>query len=350
MPTTHGELWGRIISWENLLQAHYAARKGKRYRPETLRFGRNLEENITNIHNHLVWKSWRPSPWRQFWVYEPKSRLIQAPPYADRIVHHALVDVVEPFFEKKMVYHSYACRRDKGTHQAAARVQHDLRVATRNWGRAYVLQADISKYFPSINHDILIRVLARTIRDPDTLWLCDQIIRHSGYDHRGIPVGALTSQLFANVYLDQLDHRVKDDWGIRFYTRYMDDFVIVGRSKRDLWDLLHRIEAYLTTDLHLTLNPKTCIYPATGKLVDFVGYRTCTTHVLPRKRNVKRARRLFRVLSKKYRAGEIDMGYIHPRVMSFLGYVKHCDASRTTRAVLDGLALQYSWTNDLEAD
>lgn len=339
MPKTYANLWGRVTNWENLLRSYRAARKGKRYSPETLRFEDRLEENLTNIENHLLWKTWAPAAWRQFWVYDPKSRLIQAPPFKDRVVHHALVDIVEPLFERKMISDSYACRGGKGTHKAAFGLQRQLRAAQRNWGRVYVLQADISKYFPSIDHDVLLATLARTIRDRDVLWLCRQIIKKCGYDGRGIPVGALSSQLFANVYLTMLDHKIKDDWAVPYYVRYMDDFVILGRSKAELWDFLARIKGYLATELRLSLNPKTKVYPASSRPINFSGYRIHATHLLPRKRNVKRARRSFKDLAGRYRSGEIGLDFVEPRVMSFLGYMRHCSALRTTESVLGELVL-----------
>lgn len=339
MPKTQGSLWPEVVAWDNLYRSFFQARKGHRYNPEVLRFQDSLEENLTTVHHHLLNKTWLPGPWREFWIYDPKSRLIQAPPFDDRVVHHALVDVVEPYFEQKMIVDSYACRSGKGTHRAAARVQHHQRMAKLNWGKVYALKADISKYFPSINHEVMLAILARTIRDKDVLWLCEQLIRNSGYDARGIPVGALSSQLFANVYLDPFDHFVKDELGVRHYVRYMDDFVILGRSKEGLREVKARIEEYLAIELRLALNPKTTIFPTDSRMIDFAGYRICETHMLPRKRTIKRVKSSFRDLSKAYAAGEIDLEYVKPRLMSFLGYVQHCSAYRTTQSVLDELVL-----------
>lgn len=156
MPKTTNGLWAKLIEFENLYQAFQEARHGKRYRLEVMRFASNLEENLINLQNHLIWKTWTPGKQREFTVFEPKMRMIQAPPFADRVIHHALVRLVDPLFERKFIPDSFACRVDKGTQRAVFRAQHFLRVAKRNWGdKVYVLKADISKYFASIRHDVL---------------------------------------------------------------------------------------------------------------------------------------------------------------------------------------------------
>lgn len=339
MPKTYINLWTKIISWENIYNAYLEARKGKRYRDEVLKFTNNLEENLINIQNHLYWKTWRPGKWREFIVYEPKARFIQAPQFKDRVVHHALVRNIEPLYEKKFIYDSHACRVGKGTHLAVLRTQKYLKKAYSKWGKIYVLKADIKKYFPSVRHDILTGILKRTIRDKNVLWLCKTIIKKCGNGKRGIPVGALTSQLFANIYLDQLDHFIKDDLGIKYYVRYMDDWVIIEQNKKRLWDILEQAACFLSNKLELALNPKTKIFPV-KQGVDFCGYRIWTTHILPRKRNTKRARRRFRKLAKLYSEDKISLIKINQCVMSFLGYMKHCSGYRTTQSVLDELVLK----------
>ncbi|MBW2599340.1 MAG: group II intron reverse transcriptase domain-containing protein [Deltaproteobacteria bacterium] len=339
MPKTYGDLWPIVMSWNNLYAAYLEAARGKRYRPEVLKFAANLEENLINIQNHLYWKTWTPGRWREFIVHEPKIRHIQAPPFKDRVVHHALVRVIEPLFERKFIYDSYACRVGKGTHTAVLRTQEFLRRAKAEWDQTYVLKADISKYFPSIRHDPLLRIVKRTIRDKDILWLCETIIRNCGENGRGIPVGALTSQLFANIYLDRLDHFIKDELGIKFYTRYMDDWIIFCDTKKQLWSILDLATDFLTFELGLRLNPKTSAFPA-GRGVDFCGYRIWTTHLLPRKRNVKRARRRFCKFIKLYSEGYISLEKVRASVMSFLGYMKHCSGFKTTESVLGELVLR----------
>jgi len=339
MPKTYNNLWDTITDWDNLYQSFLAARKGKRYKPGSLRFCANLEENLTNIQNHLAWGTWQPAPWKEFMVYEPKRRLIQAPPFKDRVVHHSLVGIIGPLFEKKFIFDSYACRQGKGFHKATKRVQEFIRKTTTNGDKAYILQADISKYFPSINHNVLLGILSRTIKDKQTLNLCECIVRNTGFDGCGIPIGSLTSQLFANIYLDQLDHYVKDYLGVKCYCRYMDDAIIVTNDKKYLWFLLSEIEYFLTEKLKLTLNPKTSIFPV-SRGVDFCGYRIWNDHILPRKRNIRRARRSFVKLAKMYSGREISLEIVKSSIMSFLGYVKHCNGYITTRNILNETILR----------
>lgn len=339
MPKTTNNLWADLVTFENLYAAFEEARRGKRYREDVMRFAASLEENLVNLQNHLIWKSWTPGRQREFVVREPKLRAIQAPPFEDRVIHHALVRVVEPAFERRFITDSFACRTGKGTQAAVARVQHFLRVARRNWGDGvYVLKADISRYFASIRHDVLMGEIERAISDRDVLWLWRQII--AGYGHEdgvGLPVGALTSQLAANIMLNRLDHIAKDDMGLRHYVRYMDDFVAVLPDKATAQKVMREL-GEAVNGLALSLNPKTAIHPW-QRGVDFCGYRTWPTHILPRKRNIKRARADFRELESRYHHGEVDLEHVRQRVASFVAYAKHCNARRTVEGVLGDLIL-----------
>jgi RNA-directed DNA polymerase len=333
MPKSYNHFFDKIVAWENLHRAFMAARQGKRYAPAVLRFQKNLEENLVNIQNHLIWGSWTPGRWHEFMVYDPKRRFIQAPPFEDRVVHHALVNIIDPLFEKKFINDSYACRSGRGFHQAAYRVQSFLRKANRSGERVYVLKADISQYFPSIDHDVLLAIIKRTIRDRQVLDLCETIIRKSGMDGKGIPVGALTSQLFANVYLDQLDHYIKDDLGIKMYCRYMDDFIVIAGSKQELWDIYDLSKAFIENCPKLSLNPKTDIFPGSHG-VDFCGYRVWSTHILPRRRTVKKARKNLTRMASKCTAGLLPLRKVRESIMSFLGYMRHCSGHVTASKIL----------------
>ncbi|NDY73998.1 hypothetical protein DO021_19725 [Desulfobacter hydrogenophilus] len=340
MPKTYNNLWEKVVEYENLHKAFLAARKGKRYQLDVLNFSERLEENLIDIQNHLMWKSWSPGKYKSFITHEPKKRFIQAPPFKDRVVHHALVQIIEPLFEKKFIYHSYACRRGKGTHGAVAKTQAYLKIAAAKWGNesAYVLKADISKYFPSVNHRILMKILKKTIRDKDVLWLCGLIIYKGGVGGFSIPVGALTSQLFANIYLDQLDHFMKDQLGLPYYIRYMDDFIVFGPDKHWLRKAMILAVGFITDELQLRMNPKTQIFPI-RQGVDFCGYRMWPTHALPRKRNVKRAKLRFLKLTRQYSDGVVGLRGVFASVSSFVGYMKHCSSYTTTKNILTSIRL-----------
>lgn len=340
MPRAVSGLWDEVISWDNLVGAYFDARRSKRFKTDVMRFHRQWEENLLNIHNHLVWGSWEPKPFKVFFVHEPKERVIEAPAFSDRIVHHAMHRVLSPYFERRFIRHSYACRPGKGTHWATYAVQKMLRKAKRRWGRAYVLQADISKYFPSIDHDVFMRQAARTIGDRRVLGLWEQIVRDRGVQGVGLPVGALTSQLAANVYLDPLDHHVADDLGHGLYARYMDDWVVMGPSKPALRDVLDHLRGWLWDKLRLKLS-RYHIYPA-SKGVDFAGYRTWATHRLPRKSNAKRARRRIKRLARLCARGQDKEEALRAVKASFYGYTKFCSASTVWNEIERDLADIYS--------
>lgn len=340
MPKSYGGLWQQVVSFENLLSGFHEARKSKRYKYEVLRFADRLEENLFKIQGDLIAGRWRPSPYREFVKVDTlKRRLVQAPAFCDRVLHHALIGITQPFMERKWIYDSYACRRGKGIHKCVSRVKDFLFRAWHEWGLVYVLQIDISKYFPSIHHQTLLDILERTFREREILSLYKLIITCNNTAGRGIPIGALTSQTLANHYLSEVDHFAKETLSIKFYARYMDDIVIFGPSKHYLKDVLADIRQLVETKLKLRLNPKTCIYPASHG-VDFAGYRTWKTHVLPRKRNVKAAKKRFKSISKRYAKGEVDLQYAKSRVVSFIGYMGHCDGYRSTVSALKYLVLR----------
>lgn len=332
MPNTAKDLWGAFYAWDTLVAAYKRCARGKRYKGEVLRFDMRWEEELIRLQQLLLWDMWRPRPMRSFSVHRPKTRLIEAPDFRDRVVHHALALVCEPLFERRFIAHSYACRPGKGTHRATAHIQSMLRDARRRWGRVYVLQCDVRKFFPSIEHDRLLSTIERVVADRRVLNVWRRAIERDD-QATGMPVGSLTSQLAGNVFLDPLDHWVKDGLGVRHYARYMDDWVILGPDKDGLHDLREAIRERLASDRGLTLHPKSRVYAATEG-VDFCGYRTWTTHILPRKRNLTAARRRLRRLGQRYASGEIGRERVDATVASFLGYTKHCAGARSTASIM----------------
>jgi len=342
---TYGDLYPKIYDFENIHLAYLKARRNKRYKQEVLRFSARLEENLIDIQNRLIWKTYRPSRYKYFTIYEPKQRLIAALPFMDRVIHHALCNMIEPIFERSMIHDSYACRRGQGVLAGVLRTTRFLRDAGRRWGRVYCLKADVTKFFPSIDHEMLKKIIRRRIACPDTLGLIDTIIDSTETD-RGLPIGSLTSQLWANVYLNELDHYVKETLRIQYYLRYMDDFVIFHHDKQRLAAILEEIIGFLDGILQLSLNGKTQIFPISPRCVDFLGYRIWPSHRLLRKANVRRVKRKFRKHARLYSQGLMSLETIRPGIASWLGHAKHADTWCLRKRIFDDLT--FSRLSDYE--
>ena len=344
MAKTYNNLWQEFVDFENLYNAYKLARKGKRYRYESLEFIKDLEVNIITLQNQLIWNMYNPSTMRQFYVFEPKKRLISAPCFVDRIVHHALNLIIEKLFVRKFVNETFACIVGRGIHAAMRHVVKCARIAKCHWKRYYVLKCDIRKFFPSVNHDTLKKIIRRTIRDKKVLNLIDIIIdsyNTDGTPGRGIPIGSLTSQLLANVVLDPFDHFIKEEKRVKYYARYMDDFIILHHDKKYLQKLKEEIEEYLHKALDLDMNPKTGIFHE-RQGIDFCGYRIWPTHVLPRKSTIKRTKRRLRRFARVYKDNPGILKHASDSIQSFLGYIKHCSGWNTTRSMLNSIIFSNS--------
>jgi len=330
MPKTYKNLASKIYSFENLDAAFHEMSKGMRYRHAVLWYRLDYEERIINLQNLLIWRMYQPKPYREFIIYEPKMRKISAPDIEDRLVHHALCRVVEPLFDNRFIYSNFACRRGKGMLAASKRVQHYIR--QQPVGRdVYYLRMDFHKYFHSISHDVIKRLVRRVISDDFVIWLFDTVI--DSYP-TGLPIGSLTSQLLANLVGDAIDHHICDQCGCRFYARYMDDIIIVSTDYQHLQCVFAEARRYAEDVLRLVLNEdkshiaiaeywytKSKVFDAG---IDFAGYGIHRRHMDPRKRNVKAAKRRFKKLSWLVSKGLIPEEKLLASIESFKGYMKHC--------------------------
>jgi retron-type reverse transcriptase len=342
----HGNLWPTLIGFANLLRSAQQAARRKRFHPPALAFHFHLEHHLCRLHEELLAHAWRPGPFHHFWIHEPKKRLVSAAPYRDRVVHHALVNVLEPIWERSFLADSYASRKSKGTHVAVRRCQQFAR------RHAWVWKADVRHYFPSIDHALLAGLLERRIKDPDVLWLIRLIIEHSPMPsepallfpaddlftaterRRGLPIGNQTSQFFANVFLDPLDHFVKEELRLPGYARYVDDFVAFADDKRTLLGARDAVGDFLA-GLRLRLHPtKNAIFPV-RQGIRFLGYRVWPSHVKLAPQNVYRFRRRLRDLADRYFRHEIDWPELARRVMSWTGHAAQADTWRLRQRLLD---------------
>ncbi len=342
-------LFEQIISFENLLAATHKARRGKRYKNQPLHFFHRLEVELFTLQHELREGIYRPGAYRTFIVRDTKPRMISAAPFRDRVVHHALCNLLEPIYERSFIYDSYACRKGKGTHAAVDRFQRFLQ------GAEYVLKCDLRKYFASIDHEILKALLRRKLGCGQTLWLLDTLIDGSnpqeditdwypGDDllaplmrRRGLPIGNQTSQFLGNVYLDPLDHFVKETLGVRRYVRYVDDFVLLASDRATLWEWKAAIDAFLAERLRLRVHPRKHLVQPAALGLDFLGYRIFPDHRRLRPASGHRFARRLRGLALGYRRGTTTLPQIQRRVSAWLGHARHADSHGLRTALLSSV-------------
>lgn len=334
-----------MTSYESLEQAYRSARKQKRYRDEVLAFSNDLDANLLEIQDALRAGTFRFGPYRRHWIYVPKKRLVMALPFGSRVVQWAVYQKLNPFYDKMMIEDSYACREGKGSLAAALKLQSWMRLAEEKPGKWYVLKLDISKYFYRVDHEILLQILSERVKDPQLMGLLESIIDCNGerfglprftgpddveevdwLDWVGMPIGNLTSQLFANIYLDQLDQYCKHVLHIRKYARYMDDIIILAPDKETANRWKDQIGRFLQERLRLDLNRKTAVMPL-GK-VEFVGFIVTARNLKLRKSTTRRIKSAFRGICRKYFAGEMGKAEFDRRVASYKGMIQHCEADK----------------------
>jgi retron-type reverse transcriptase len=348
---SYKHLYEQVCAWDNLYLAYRKARKGKRGRPPAATFEFDLEANLVTLQQELREKTYQPGAYSSFYIHEPKRRLISAAPFRDRVVHHALCNVIEPIFERSFIFDSYANRVGKGTHAALDRAQE----YARRYG--YVLQCDVKQFFPSIDHPTLREILARKIADPDVLWLIDGILASGigvlseeyemewfpGDDllaairPRGLPIGNLTSQFWANCYLNPFDHFVKRELHCHGYVRYVDDFLLFADDKPMLWAWRQAIVDRLA-GLRLTIHPAAQPRPVTEG-IPFLGFVVYPTHRRLKRRKVIHFRRKLRDQMRSYRAGKTPASRVSASVLGWINHARYGDTWGLRRVVLREVVL-----------
>jgi retron-type reverse transcriptase len=312
-----GDLYEQIYQMNNLVLADLKARKGKMKQPAVKIHLLNESVNLLELQKMLKEKSYRTSAYTQFTIYEPKERIVSRLPYfPDRIAHHAIMNVLKPYFVSCFTADTYSCIEGKGIHGAANAVKRSLQDVR---GTTYCLKLDIRKFYPSINHDTLKSLLKRKFKDPHLLWILGEIIDSAP----GIPIGNYLSQYFANFYLTYFDHWVKETKREKYYFRYADDIVVLGNSKPHLHSLLNDIRIYLDTKLKLQVKDNYQIFPVASRGIDFVGY------VFRHHGNVR-----LRKSIKQNFARKVARGIKPASVASYAGWTKHCKSRHLVKKLL----------------
>ncbi|MEK9170566.1 MAG: reverse transcriptase/maturase family protein [Patescibacteria group bacterium] len=308
---TYDNIFEKIISLENLFLAWDEFKKEKLRKADVIKFEFNLEQNIFSLHYKLKNKTYKHGIYTSFYINDPKQRHIHKASVKDRIIHHTVFLVLYPIFEKTFIYDSYSCRKNKGTHKGIDRLQNLLRKTSKNNRQnCFALKCDVRKFFQSVNHSILISIIERKIQDKDALWLIKEIINSFS---SGIPIGNLTSQLFANIYLNELDQYVKHKLKIPFYLRYTDDFILISTSKVKLEFWLKEINNFLSKKLKLQLHPHKVILCRYHLGIDFLGYVQFPDY------------RLLRVKTKRRMLKKLKQGISEQSLQSYLGVLSHAN-------------------------
>lgn len=311
-------LYEKIISVENLTEAEIKSRKGKKHQYGVKVFDRDRENNIRKLHEMLKNRQYRTSAYTMFTVHEPKERTVFRLPYfPDRIVHHAVMNQLEPIFVSVFTSDTYSCIKGRGIHATARALR---RALNDEAGTKYCLKLDVNKFYPSIDHATLKRLLRRKIKDNDLLTLLDEIIDST----EGIPIGNYLSQYFANFYLTYFDHWLKENRRVKYYFRYCDDLVILSDNKAELHQMLSEIKEYLRVNLKLSVKKNYQVFPVDSRGIDFVGYVFFHTHTRLRKS------------IKKAFARSISSNKGVASIAAYYGWAKHCNSNRLLKKLLDG--------------
>jgi len=349
---TYRNLYPQVYAWENLELAYRKARKGKRTRRQAAAFEFDRERNLTELQEELRQKTYRPGPYDSFIIHEPKRRLISAAPFRDRVVHHALCNVIEPIFERRFIFDSYANRVGKGTHRALDRCTYFSR------RYRYVLPCDVRRFFPSVDHAILRTVLARYLADPDVMWLIDRILESGAgvlseeYDmvwfpgddllaaarSRGLPIGNLTSQFWANCYLNTLDQFVKRELKCPAYQRYVDDVLFFADDKPQLWEWRRAVIEFLAR-LRLTLHENRAQPRPVTEGIPFLGFVVYPDHRRLKRRKGIHFQQRFNRLVAAFVAGHLSFKDLDAVVQGWVNHASTGDTWGLRRAVLGSAVL-----------
>ena len=303
------------------IEAHNRAKKSKMSKKEVLKFELDLETNLINLMNKIKNGSYKVGKYRSFTVYEPKERLIKSLPYCDRIVHQWYVEeFIKPFIVPRFISDTYACIEGRGTHKAVFKLQEYMRIMKKNWGKYYIVKCDIKKFFYNIDRNILFNILKKYFKDKKLLAFTHKIIFDND-ETVSIPIGNYTSQYFANIYLNELDHYVKEKLKIKYYIRYMDDFIFLVKTKEEAKYYKDCVENFVNNRLNLELNPKSKYFP-NYLGIEFCGYKIYETHLLLKRRCKLKIKKNINKWNKLYLEDRLDSNKV---MMCWNSWVAHSE-------------------------
>ena len=321
MPKTIRNIYYKNLTYEKLLKAHLDARKGKGSRKEIILFNLKQEDYIKYLLEKLEDKTYKHGSYTVFYVTEPKLRKIEKSKYMDRIVHRWLVDnILKPYFIPRFIQTTYACIESRGMHKACLDMQKMMKHCTRIWNNYYILKMDIAKYFDNIDKKILLNILKKRMKDKDVMWLINEIL-YANKREKGLEIGNYTSQMFANIYLNEYDWYVKRNLHIKYFSRYMDDSIILVKTKQEAIQALENIERFLKENLHLELNSKTQIFKS-SQGVNYCGYKINEYRLKIRDKGKKKLKKKIKYLRYEIKNGRMTSKDAKRYLAGHLGYLK----------------------------
>ncbi len=337
-------LYEQLCSYENLELAFKKARKRKTTKLYVLEFEKNLKQNLLQLQTELLLHAYKPKPLETFILRDPKTRKISKSDFRDRIVHHALCNVIQPIFEKSFIHDSYANQIGKGTLKAIQRFdEFKLKVTKNNTRIGFVLKCDIRQYFDNIDHDILLSIIKKKISDEKILWLIKIIFSNycSKENNKGMPLGNLTSQFFANVYLNELDQFVKHTLKAKYYIRYVDDFVIFDNSKVRLEEYKPIIEFFLKEKLQLKLHPLKSRIIKIGEGTDFLGVKIFMHHKRIKKKNIRKFQKKLQLLTNFYEQKKITYDTIYDFLEGWIAYAINANTYHLRKGIIKSIEQRF---------
>lgn len=324
------DLFSVIIDPENLFLAWTAFRRGKSHKDDVMEFERELETHIFALHRALKDKTYRHGSYTDFYITDPKRRHVHKASVIDRVLHHAIVQVLTRIYEPTFIARSFSCRVGKGTHMGVVAARQMIRMVSKNNTHpCFVLKCDVRQFFATVDHEILLGLLRNQISDISVMWLLTEIINSFSSDsvaHCGLPIGNLTSQLFANVYMNALDQYMKNELRVKHYARYTDDFIVVSDDRQYLEQIIPPIAAFLVQSLKLTLHPDKVSVVKLNQGIDFLGAVLFPHHVQLRQRTQSRIVKKFQQKIASYNAGAVTAIALEQTLQSYLGVLTHTHA------------------------
>ena len=330
-------LYERISDIRNLEESYKRTQSAERkYRKEAIYFAMSKERKLRDLQKELQDKTYRSGSYIEFYVFEPKKRLVHAPHIRDKIVQFSIHTVLQGIYRSVFIKDSYACLEEKGTHEAVHRIQHYMRLAQWKYEEPYIVKIDVRKFFYSINRDILKTIYRKKIpeSEQDFLRILDMIVDSSPEGERGLPLGNVTSQDFANIYLNEVDQFCKRYLGLKWYVRYMDDICIIVKDRETARNVLAKIRTYVKDHLDLELNEKTHIYPL-AQGINTLGFRIHTTHLEVRNSSKAAMKCRIRKIDEKVQSGRLTKKQAQQAVNAWLGHARHSNSYNLAKKICE---------------